>query len=125
MSVGACDAAGMGEPRAREDAADLDASHRSGRLVAWWKDASPSVPGWIFPVVVIVVTGLLGRGPHNQELVCWWLGLVGGIVAYHLVFIAFEPALYAKRLASAIGVVAALAVAQLLLQHVGAGMLST
>lgn len=93
------------------------------RLLAWASKRSVAVPGWFVPVVVIAVTGLLGR-VAQPELVCYWLGAVGAVVAYTLVTISFDPAPYSRFLGGASAIVLALLLTQLLLHHLGGSLLS-
>jgi hypothetical protein len=82
------------------------------------------MPGWVIPVVVIVVTGWLGRDGEHVPLVCFWLGGVSAVVAYVLTKISFDPETYARPLGGALAVVVGLTVTQLLLHGAGYSLLS-
>lgn len=92
------------------------------RALRWARERSGHVPGWLLPVGVIVVTGWLGQNT-NAIVVSYWLGIVTAVVAYAFALFALEPAPYARRLAASIAVAVGLIATQLLLDHVGHGLL--
>ena len=69
-------------------------------------------------MLVVFVTAVLGNQKDHPWLVVAWLAAIAGAAAAQLFLIAFEPAPYAAKAASAMGSMVGLVVLLLLAWHI-------
>jgi hypothetical protein len=96
----------------------MDAQPHIRRLLS---EGRLRIPIWVWPGVVVVVTGVIGHGPDggHDEAAATWIAFVCAWVTGVLVGVALEPAPYARRLAVASATGVGMAALALLLWQIG------